>query len=166
MAHWTEKSSEDFAYDITLDFITQLENKLDAINLDQKGLAERLNMTPGAVSQFFSNENPNPKIETLVRHCRAIGMKLALVAYDDSDPDNNRGPIFSEIFAQAWQAMGCPRDLSQFQEQRVMKPESIFLEDAAISNDVNKKKGAQGTSTPWPQGGRNQSNGENYYGKK
>ena len=38
-------------------------------------------------------------------------MKVAIVAYEDGDPENKSGPILSEIFSACWRNAGSPRDL-------------------------------------------------------
>jgi hypothetical protein len=43
-------------------------------------------------------------------------MKVAVVAYDDGDPSNEKGPINSEIFSVCWSQCGRPRDFFDLQE--------------------------------------------------
>ncbi|MGA2886133.1 MAG: hypothetical protein ABSE80_13445, partial [Halobacteriota archaeon] len=94
MKHWTQANTSDFAYGISLDFFTQLD----------------------AVSQTLNNPPENPHLETLVQYARPLGRKVAIVLYDDNDPDNDKGPIYSGIFEKAWRALGCPRDLGGMYE--------------------------------------------------
>lgn len=43
-------------------------------------------------------------------------MKVALVAYEDGDSQNQSGPISSEIFAICWKRMGSPRDFFELKD--------------------------------------------------
>jgi len=49
-------------------------------------------------------------LKTIVKYARAIGKKVALVLYDDSDHANSSGPINSEIFRRCWERVGKPRN--------------------------------------------------------
>jgi len=113
MKHWTQANTSDFAYSISLDFFTQLEDRIEECGISRKELSNKLQVTPSAVSQTLNNPPENPHLETLVQYARQLNSKVAVVLYDDDDPDNDKGPIYSGIFAKAWQAMGCPRDLSE-----------------------------------------------------
>jgi transcriptional regulator with XRE-family HTH domain len=110
--HWTHGSTADFAYNLSLDFFTQLQDRLERSPLEQKELARRLGVTPGRISQIFNDPQENPKIESLVKYARSLGMKVSIVAYDDGDPDNYKGPIFSGVFNECWRRANCPHDMS------------------------------------------------------
>jgi transcriptional regulator with XRE-family HTH domain len=107
--HWTEKSISSFVHRLSFDFITQIQQKLEKAHISNKEFAERLKVTPGRVSQVF-NDPGNITLESAVGYARGIGMKVALIAYDDNDPENNKGPINSEIFYRCWQLQGTPQD--------------------------------------------------------
>ena len=87
-----------------------METKIEAGEITRAELAQRLDRTPGRVSQLFNNPG-NLTVTSAVRLVRAAGMKVALVAYDDNDPQNNNGPVNSEIFSRCWQHMGAPNTL-------------------------------------------------------
>jgi transcriptional regulator with XRE-family HTH domain len=114
MKHWTQQSTNSFAYNISLDFFAQLEDRIEELNISRKELAERLGVSAGAVSQMLNSPPENAHIETLARYARSLGLKVAIVAYDDGDPDNDKGPLYSGIFEKSWRAMGCPSDLGAF----------------------------------------------------
>lgn len=115
--HWTESSVEAFIQKVTFDFITQLEKKMESEpDFNQSVLAQKLNVSEGAVSQIL-NSPKNLTLKTMVRYARALGMKLAVVAYDDGDEDNSRGPVNSDIFRLSWEHAGKPRTFRMFQEQ-------------------------------------------------
>jgi transcriptional regulator with XRE-family HTH domain len=116
MKHWTQANTSDFAYSISLDFFTQLEDRIEASGISRKELSTKLQVTPSAVSQTLNNPPDNPHLETLVQYARQLGLKVTIVSYDDDDPDNDKGPIYSGVFEKSWHAMGCPRDLSMFNE--------------------------------------------------
>jgi transcriptional regulator with XRE-family HTH domain len=110
MAHYTAANDRAFVNRIMFDFMAQLEERLAVTDTTQSQLAKKLNLTEGAVSQVLNLTSSNYKLETLVKYARAAGMKVALVAYDDDDPDNKNGPVGPEIFMLAWDGLGKPRD--------------------------------------------------------
>jgi len=107
--HWTEKSVSEFVNRISFDFITQLAKKMESVPLKQGEFARKLRLTSGRISQIFNNPG-NLTLNKIVTYARALGMKVAIVAYDDGDPDNKRGPISSEIFNHCWVQAGGPED--------------------------------------------------------
>jgi hypothetical protein len=104
--HWTAESTANFTHRIASDFLAQLEIKLEKGEISRGDLAKRLHRTPGRVSQLFTASNMN--LESAVRLARAMDMKVALIAYEDEDPENNNGPINSEIFHACWKHLGSP----------------------------------------------------------
>jgi hypothetical protein len=105
--HWTNESVEHFTYRIAADFLAQVETKIENGDVSRAELAQRLNRTAGRVSQLLNNPG-NLTVSSAVRLVRAARMKVALVAYDDNDPENNNGPINSAIFYRCWKHMGAP----------------------------------------------------------
>jgi len=127
MKHWTQESAKDFAYHLSLDFFTQLENRFEQSELLRKEFAEKLNLTAGRISQIFNSAPANPKVDSLVRYALALGLKVSIVAYDDDDPTNDKGPVYSGVIAKCWESMGKPRDLS-------------LLAPIAFSNQMSESK--------------------------
>ncbi len=113
--HWTEKSIKDFAYRIAFDFVSQLEKRMDARSTSQKELAKILGVSPGRVSQVLNNPG-NLTLQGVVQYARALGMKASIVAYDDLDSENRRGPITAEIFEECWNVLGRPVDFFALRE--------------------------------------------------
>ncbi len=113
MSNWTQGNVGDFVYSISLDFFTQLEDRIQESKLQQKELAERLEITPSAVSQMLSSPPGKPELETLVKYALAVGSKVSVVLYDDDDPNNERGPVYSGIFEKSWETLNKPRDLEE-----------------------------------------------------
>ena len=107
--HWTTRSTEDFVYRISSDFALQIENKMDEERVTQSELAEKLGITPGRVSQILRNPG-NLTLKKMVEYGRSLGMKISIVAYEDGDPENQNGPINSQIFSTCWQRAGKPTD--------------------------------------------------------
>jgi transcriptional regulator with XRE-family HTH domain len=108
--HWTAASTEAFVRRITFDFIAQLEKKMESDPISQADLAQKLGVSEGAVSQVLNNSR-NLTLKTIVSYARALGMKVAVVGYDDEDLQNERGPVGSEIFSTCWHNAGKPYDL-------------------------------------------------------
>src|SRR5688572_9763193 len=107
--HWTETSIDDFVHRISFDFITQLINRLDSSPLSRGELAEKLGVSKGRISQILNNPG-NLTLRRAVAYARALGMKVSVMAYDDGDPNNEKGPISSEIFNICWENQKQPRD--------------------------------------------------------
>jgi hypothetical protein len=105
--HWTAESVENFTYRVASDFLAQVETKIEEGEVSRSELANRLNRTVGRVSQLFNPSNIT--VNSAVRLVRAAGMKVALVAYDDNDPDNQNGPVNSDLFYRCWKQMGAPK---------------------------------------------------------
>jgi hypothetical protein len=112
MSHWTQENTKDFAYHLSLDFFTQLQHRFEQSELLRKEFAEKVDRSAGRISQIFNSPPENPKADTFVLYALALGQKVSIVAYDDGDPTNDKGPVFSGVFAKCWEAMGKPRDLS------------------------------------------------------
>lgn len=106
--HWTDKSTEDYLFRIGADFISQVEAKLGP-DVEQKQLAEWLNISESAVSQMLNNPG-NLKIKTMISYARALHMKLSVLLYDDGDGENENGPIHPDIFRICWERCGKPAD--------------------------------------------------------
>lgn len=132
MKHWTQASTGDFAYSISMDFFTQVEDRIDGSGMSRKEFAEKLNVTPSAVSQILNAPPENPKIESLVKYAFGLGLKVAIVAYNDNDPGNDKGPVFSGVFEEAWRRLGSPRDLLDLEQRplqlnyRITAPQKFY----------------------------------------
>lgn len=113
--HWTGRSKKDFLFRIAADFIAQLEDKMESLPISQDELAQRLGVTKGRVSQILNNPG-NITLGKIVEYARTLEMKVSIVAYEDNDPNNERGPINSAVFSICWEKSGKPRDFWAFQE--------------------------------------------------
>lgn len=107
--HWTERSIEDFLYRVGFDFVQQIEELMKPSGTSQTELAKKLRVTEGRVSQVLNNPG-NLTLRKVIEYARALQKKVAIVVYDDGDPDNENGPINAEIFARCWDRSGKPSD--------------------------------------------------------
>jgi transcriptional regulator with XRE-family HTH domain len=107
--HWTERSIEDFLYRVGFDFVQQIEELMKPSGTSQTELAKKLGVTEGRVSQVLNNPG-NLTLRKVIEYARALQKKVAIVVYDDGDPDNENGPINAEIFARCWDRSGKPSD--------------------------------------------------------
>ena len=119
--HWTSSTIENFVFQIASDFTLQLEKKLEDGPIRNKELAERLKISASRVSQVFNNPG-NFKLRSMTEYARALGLKLAVVAYEDGDPGNKKGPINSEIFYECWKRAGRPRDFFDLRGNLIIRP--------------------------------------------
>lgn len=115
--HWTANSNEDFQFRVAMDFVVQLEKKMDSEGINQKELAKRLQVSVGRVSQVL-NDPGRLNWKSIVDYARAVGLKAAVVAYDDNDPLNIQGPVNSEIFSMCWNNFGRPRTVFDLEDSR------------------------------------------------
>jgi transcriptional regulator with XRE-family HTH domain len=133
--HWTAATTEDFLYRIAADYVSQLERIMDTSETSQAKLAERLHVSKGRVSQVLNNPG-NLTLKKIVEYARALGKKVAIVAYDDDDPLNANGPVNSEIFYSCWERSGKPADFFALREPAISAPRarSGFVTNAAKVN--------------------------------
>jgi hypothetical protein len=140
--HWTAESVENFTYRIAADFLAQVENKMEQDGVSRSDVAERLGRTAGRVTQLF---NPgNMTLGTAVRLGSVVGMKVSIIGYEDTDPNNSEGPVNSGIFYQCWKNQGSPKtffDLSN---------EAPFVGGTYVVNNVNCGIGAHFTNCATP----------------
>lgn len=111
MPHYTSTDQDAFVERIIFDFISQVGQRLEHSDMSQGQLAEKLGVSDSDVSQVLNLTRTNLNLKTMVRYARALGMKLAVVAYDDDDPNNDKGPVGPEIFSSCWEKIGRPRDI-------------------------------------------------------
>ena len=112
--HWTANTN-NFLYRVTSDYVRQLETMMEAAGTKQSDLANALGVTEGRVSQVLNNPG-NLTLKKVVEYARALGKKVAIVAYDDADPNNQNGPVNSEIFSLCWDRAGQPSDFFEFRD--------------------------------------------------
>ena len=113
--HWTEESTSAFAFELAAGFVRFIERSLD--HLSQADIARRLNVSEGSVSQMI-NAPGNFTLKRIVEYARrALRAKVTILAYDDGDPENLKGPIQPEVFLECWNRCGKPKDFSEVGEQ-------------------------------------------------
>lgn len=112
--HWTAENAASFRFAVADNFITQVQMRLEDLDLRQSELADRMGIQESRVSQVLNNPG-NLTLATMVRMARALEMKLALVAYDDGDAQDAKGPIHPEVFRLCWEALGKPADRWEYE---------------------------------------------------
>jgi len=135
--HWTENSMDEFANKLSFDFITQLAKKMETLPLKQGEFARKLGLSKGRISQILNNPG-NLTLNKAIQYARALGMKVAVVAYDDNDPKNERGPINADIFRLCWERAQKPVDfrmLEDFKQTVASNDNEKIFDD----NPVNEK---------------------------
>ena len=85
---------------------------MEELNWSQARLANALQVSEGRVSQILNNPG-NLSLGLMVKCVRAMRMKLSVVAYNDGDEENLRGPIDSEIFRLCWENCSKPSNFWQ-----------------------------------------------------
>jgi hypothetical protein len=104
LQHWTARTTQDYKYCIVYNTVAQLDHFLMLKNGDYS--EHFLVDDPGAVS-----------LEEVIKLVRSHGLKLVMLAYDDGDPENKRGPVNSEIFVECWKRCGKPIDFFELEEK-------------------------------------------------
>lgn len=135
--HWTSRSTEDFVHQISSDFAFQIENRMDEEPVNQLNLAKRLGVSESRVSQVLRNPG-NLTLKKMVEYARALGMKVAVIAYDDGDPLNKNGPINSQIFTASWKRLGSPSDFFAFHKCASAFPSSLTVKYVAPLHTIEK----------------------------
>lgn len=126
VTHWTERSPDDFLYSVASDFVEQLQERMDALPMNQSELAQAARVTKGYVSRMFKNPG-NLSLVTMIKFARIVGMKLSIVGYQDAnDPDNTRGPISADVFRKTWKDAGSPSDMWAFEVTAVKQTGPIL----------------------------------------
>jgi hypothetical protein len=108
--HWTSSSLKDFAFWIASDFTAQIETIMETKPMDNKELADAIDVSPSRVSQVLNNPG-NLTLGNTVKFGRGVGYKVALILYNDGDPENKRGPISAAVFEQCWRKLGKPTEM-------------------------------------------------------
>jgi transcriptional regulator with XRE-family HTH domain len=91
---------------------------MDSLKMSQADLAKKLGVTESAVSQTI-NGGGCAQLNTVIKYAQAVGLKVSLVAYDDGDSGNQRGPVDSKIFEACWNTKNKPTDFFELNEVAV-----------------------------------------------
>ena len=135
-AHWTERSVEDFAYSVASDFVELLREKMDKLGWSNTRLAKAASVSKGRVSQIFKDPG-NLEIVTMAKFARALRMKMAAFPYEDiDDPNNERGPINSEIFRICWENSKRPADMWAIKQMAVPQTTANSLDLKALLSNL------------------------------
>lgn len=127
--HWTNESTETFAFRVSADFVGQLEKVMDSEGITQADLASTLKVSESRVSQILNNPG-NLTLKKMIEYARALHHKVSIVAYDDGDHRNLNGPIHSEVFACCWENAGRPANLFLDTSSSTSGSSKILLESS------------------------------------
>ena len=114
--HWTAKL-QSFQNHITDEYLTMLEDRLEEKGMNRRQFAKLIGVSEGRVSQIFKNPG-NLTISKMVEWSRKLGLKFAILTYDDGDPDNVLGPVFADVFKDIWEILEKPRDYDDLERVR------------------------------------------------
>ena len=81
----------------------------------------------------------------MLKYASTLGMKVSIVAYDDDDPENKKGPIDSEIFKICWEQLGKPRDFWDMQE--IVAANNVFAANVRYGRRIDDFKVFHGKQT-------------------
>jgi transcriptional regulator with XRE-family HTH domain len=126
MAHWTAENDDAFTHKLAFDFIAQIEKRMESLPMSQIELAHKLGVSEGAVSKVLNNPQ-NLTLKTIAKYSQALGVKAAIVAYDDGDPKNEKGLISSSVFSTCWEHAGKPRDFWCLDAMQPHKQATTFV---------------------------------------
>lgn len=147
VAHWTQKSVEDFQHSIAADFIAFIESSMDEEGVSQAELAKRLGVNPSRVSQVLNNPG-NLTLKKVVEYVRVLGRKVAVVGYDDGDRENMHGPVNAEVFHTCWKHMDSPTNFFVFNEicEKRKKPACpVFIVVHGVTKTASTDHRSQGS---------------------
>lgn len=133
--HWTNRRNKDFLFRIVADFIIQIEKKMDKENISQQKLAQKMKISKGRVSQVLNNPG-NVSLLTVIKFARTLGMKVSVVAYEDDDPKNTKGPIGAEIFQACWEKCERPQDFWALEK---VIPQTLVFRSTLFSYSMEGK---------------------------
>jgi transcriptional regulator with XRE-family HTH domain len=152
--HWTQRSPEDFLYSIASDFIEDLKNRMRSLGMSQTKLARAARVNKSYISRIFKDPG-NLSLDTIVKLARTVGMKVSIVPYvDPDDPNNERGPIGSDIFRWCWEHADRPVDAWDIREikQRAATANAAnafelatLIVDVEFGIDIDAHRGANYT---------------------
>ncbi len=149
--HWTAGSLDDFQYSVASDLVHQIDQRLDRLMLSRADFAELIGKTEGRVSQIFNNPG-NLTLRSMIGYARAVGMKSAVMAYDDGDAENLKGPIHPDVFVTCWERMGKPIDMWAFEKKQMdLGAGSLAFAEAffqAVTGSIGKIETTIGTRFP------------------
>lgn len=134
--HWTDASLKDFSYWILSDFTAQVQTILEEDDISNSTFAKTINVSASRVSQVL-NDPGNLTVGNVVKYARGLGKKVALVVYDDLDPDNTKGPIHADVFTRCWQRMGCPQEVFDIDSMTQSRGCWVLTKTASAVNDRN-----------------------------
>ena len=137
--HWTAAGTNEFLYRVGFDFVGQIEQAMEADGISQAQLAEALNVSEGRVSQVLNNPG-NLTLRKIIEYARALSKKVAIIAYDDDDPENHNGPINARVFAKCWEDSGKPSDFFDLSESQAIASTASNCENLVLRKSPGRER--------------------------
>lgn len=125
IGHWSERSPKDLRAKIAIDFISQLEDRMESAPtpIKRKELAEKLQVTQSAVSQKLNNPD-NLELNTIAVYAQALGANATVIVYDKT-----ANPVNPELFVLCWKEMGKPTNFLEWQNINRAVEQKAFWND-------------------------------------
>src|ERR1041385_3136704 len=96
-ADWGIRNVEDYLFQVSSQFVTQLIEIMESEGISRSQLAKRLGVTKGRVSPIL-NRPGNQKLKNSVGYADLLNRKVAIVVYDDGDRRHKKVPIPPQVF--------------------------------------------------------------------
>ena len=87
------------------------------------------------------NNPGNLTLRKMIQYARAMGKKVAIIAYDDNDPQNMKGLVNAQVFERCWERAGKPVDFFSFEEPASVRVYSISAKAPPIPTAPNAAGG-------------------------
>jgi transcriptional regulator with XRE-family HTH domain len=114
--HWTSNSVEDYRFSVGFNFCESILTRMHEKHMSQKKFAKRLGVTEGRVSQIL-NHPGNMTLSSMIKWAKVVGMKVSVLAYNDGDPKNLKGPIPEYVFIKCWELNKKPSTMFDLTEK-------------------------------------------------
>jgi transcriptional regulator with XRE-family HTH domain len=113
MIKWTG-DVESLRYHAAFNFITTLATRMQKLNITQRELANRLGVSESRISRIFNNHG-NLTLAKMIELAKVVNHKIAVVPYDDEDPDFEKAPVIADVFVELWQLHARPHNFDEIQ---------------------------------------------------
>ena len=122
--HWTDESPMRFKLCLMYNFLAGVEQRLEELCLTKKKLAEKLGVPPRQVNRLWDNPD-KITLHHIITWCRVLGLKPAIVVYEDDSIPSRQAPVHPEVFLASWKRLGCPVDNSPFVKEEDDNPANL-----------------------------------------
>lgn len=118
-ADWGIRNVEDYLFQVSSQFVTQLIEIMESEGITRSRLAKQLGVTKGRVSQIL-NRPGNQELKNIVEWTYRLNRKVAIVVYDDGDRRHKKVPIPPQVFVESWKRNHQPRDFFALKNSRAL----------------------------------------------